>query len=404
MIWWLRMAQVAKYGAEKPWYRRGAEKWHYFRDVPWSRLWVFLTAVFFLFSVIGYFEDLVNGATAPIAVMGVVAFMSGLNALVWVLIIARFSRWVLGVLIPAQFLLGPVTGHLVNWMQAAFHLQPVTPNVGMRVAASGILVAVIVSYFFFVWFFRVEGVETAKIRNELQLAHGIQKTLVPPVTLRTARWEVYGVSRPSEKVGGDLVDALRLEDGDTVAYVADIAGHGLSAGILMGMLKTAARTVLLERDGLESSVTLPKLLDRLNRVLPAVKEPQMYATFTAFRLNEDGSVWYSMAASPPILHWSAAVPRRLEEEQFPLGLLPVARFRGDRMEVAPGDVLAVATDGILEVCDQAEQEYGIERLEAGMMRDPGRPLEAIAESILADVGRFGRQADDQTLLLIRRVT
>ena len=404
MIWWLRMAQLAKYEAEKPWYRRGAEKWRYFRDVPWKRLWLFLVAVFCLFSVIGYFNDLINGARAPYAVMGVVAFVCGLNAVLWVVVIARLSRWVLGCLIVLQFFLGPFLAHLAVWMQGTFHLQPVTPNVGMRVAAVGILVAVVVSYYFFVWFFRVEGVETAKIRNQLELAHGIQRTLVPPVTLRTARWEVYGVSRPSEKVGGDLVDALRLEDGDTVAYLADIAGHGLSAGILMGMLKTAARTVLLEREGLESSVTLPKLLDRLNRVLPAVKEPQMYATFTAFRLNEDGSVWYSMAASPPVLHWSATTPRRLEKEQFPLGLLPVAQFRGERMEVARGDVLAVATDGILEVCNQGEQEYGIERVEAGMMRDPGRPLEAIAESILADVGRFGRQADDQTLLLIRRVT
>lgn len=84
-----------------------------------------------------------------------------------------------------------------------------------------------------------------------------------------------------------------------------------------------------------------------------------------------------------------------------------AKIRSD-LELAHGIqktlVPPVATDGILEVCDQAEQEYGIERLEAGMIRDPGRPLEAVAESILADVGRFGRQADDQTLLLIRRVT
>ena len=132
---WLRMAELAKYEAKKPWYRRGAEKWRYFRDVPWKRLWVFLTAVFFLFSVIGYFEDLANGATAPIAVVSVVALMSGVNALLWVLIIARFSWWVLGVLIVMQFFLSLFWAHVGEWMQASFHLQLVTPNVGMRVAA-----------------------------------------------------------------------------------------------------------------------------------------------------------------------------------------------------------------------------------------------------------------------------
>ena len=90
-------------------------------------------------------------------------------------------------------------------------------------------------------------------------------------------------------MGGDLVDAVLLPNGDMIAYVADIAGHGLSAGILMGMLKTAARTALLDAGVGHPSATLPLLLEKLNRVLPDVKEPQMYATITAFRLNTEGA-------------------------------------------------------------------------------------------------------------------
>ena len=59
--------------------------------------------------------------------------------------------------------------------------------------------------------------------------------------------------RSQEKVGGDLVDALTLANGDTVGYVADIAGHGLAAGLLMGMLKTATRTALRDRSGGEGT-------------------------------------------------------------------------------------------------------------------------------------------------------
>jgi Stage II sporulation protein E (SpoIIE) len=67
--------------------------------------------------------------------------------------------------------------------------------------------------------------------------------------------------------------------------------------------------------------TLPVLLDRLNRVLPEVKEPHMYATFTGFRLGADGSVFYALAASPPILQWHASgrTLSHTEEGQFPLG-------------------------------------------------------------------------------------
>ena len=132
----------------------------------------------------------------------------------------------------------------------------------------------------------------------------------------------------------------------------------------MGMLKTAVRTALLEAGELEPERTLPLLLDRLNSVLPEVKEPHMYATFTGFRLGADGSVYYALAASPPILHWHAGQRSlsHLEEEQFPLGLLPVPAFDGQRMQTAPGDLLVVATDGILEVSNRGEEEFGVERL------------------------------------------
>jgi serine phosphatase RsbU (regulator of sigma subunit) len=236
---------------------------------------------------------------------------------------------------------------------------------GIHFASTAIMLVVIVSYVFFVAYIRREGLESFRMQNELALAHGIQKTLVPPVTLHSACFEVYGISYPSDKVGGDLVDALYLPGGDAIAYLADIAGHGLQAGILMGMLKTATRTALLDAGEREPHRTLPVLLDRLNTVLPEVKEPHMYATFTGFRLGADGSIFYALAASPPILEWHAADRRssHTDEPQFPLGLLPVPSFDGESLVTAPGDLVVVATDGVLEVADKSGEEYGVERLE-----------------------------------------
>ena len=90
----------------------------------------------------------------------------------------------------------------------------------------------------------------------------------------------------------------------------------------------------------------------------------MYATFTGFRLGADGSVFYAVAASPPILHWHAAerLLSHTDESQFPLGLLPVTEFDGEMLQTAPGDLVVVATDGILEVCNKPGEEYGVERL------------------------------------------
>jgi serine phosphatase RsbU (regulator of sigma subunit) len=380
------------------------KKWPPLRDVPWRRLWLFAVAVFFIFSVIGFFDDLMNMGRTPPAITLMVAIFCGLNAVLWIVAVARLPVITLAGLSALQLVVTPMINGIARWMHATFALTSPSPESGVRFAAASILIVVIASYVFFVLHFRAQGIETVRIRTQLELAHGIQKTLVPPVVLRTELFEVYGISQPSEQVGGDLVDALLLPNGDLVAYVADIAGHGLPAGILMGMLKTAVRTALLDAATGHPSTTLPLLLEKLNRVLPDVKEPQMYATLTAFRLNADGTAWYATAASPPVLHWSAQGDVRLmQEEQYPLGLLPVEGFTGEAIELKPGDLLVVATDGVLEVCDKQEQEFGIERVEKAIAVDAHGPLKALAESILVSARAFGRQEDDQTLLVIRRL-
>ena len=274
---------------------------------------------------------------------------------------------------------------------------------GIRFAATCMLLASIGSYIAFVTFIRTEGRHTLRIRNELELAHSIQRTLVPTLQIRTPHFEVYGISQPSEKVGGDLVDAVSLPNGDVVAFLADISGHGLPASILMGRVKTAARTALLDAGEREPAETLPGLLDRLNTVLPQVKEPTAFVTFTGFRLGTDGNIHCALAASPPVIHWHSSAQNisQFEEPQFPVGLLPVSQFEGCALETAAGDLLVVATDGILEVADKRGEEFGIERLNPLIAASAQDALPQLATKILDAARGYGRQLDDQTLLLVR---
>jgi hypothetical protein len=248
--------------------------------VPIKRLWILISAAFLLFSVTGFYVDLLYKGVLPYAAVLAIAVYSGLNASLWLIVLSRLSRLFLIGLIALQFFSYRINNALFNWTVRSFDLQPVPSETGIRFAANATMSLIFLSYVFFISFMRREGKESLRMRTELELAHGIQKTLVPPVVLQTSRFEIYGISEPSEKVGGDLVDAICLPNGDAIAYVADIAGHGLPAGILMGMLKTATRTALLEDGEREPSRTLPVLLDRLNNVLPQVKESHMYATFT----------------------------------------------------------------------------------------------------------------------------
>ncbi|MFZ0662177.1 MAG: PP2C family protein-serine/threonine phosphatase [Acidobacteriaceae bacterium] len=388
-----------------PWYLRRPSGWRQFQSIPLSRLWPLFLAVFMLFSTFGFYGDLMGGGRTPYLVVVVGVLQSGLVAALWIIVLARLPMIFL--LIPIVFSVASawIVSATEDWLTQILSLQPVGGEAGIRFSATGTVVVILLSYVLFVTFIRREGKESFKLRNELELAHGIQQTLVPPFTVRTALFEVYGISKPSEKVGGDLVDALELPSGAAIAYMGDIAGHGLQAGILMGMLKAAARTALLGADESGPSRTLPALLGRLNAVLPGVKEAHMYATFTAFRLGADGSVFYAMAASPPILHWHAEglALSKMEESQFPLGLLPVPEFGGNQLEMARGDLLVVATDGILEVCGKSEEEFGVERLERTIGERATAPLPELAGKILEAANGFGKQVDDQTILLVRRL-
>lgn len=387
-----------------PWYLRRPKGWIQFQSVPVSRLWLLLIAVFLLFSMFGLYGDLLSGGVLPYGILASDMVYCGAVAIVWVLVVRLLPLVFIVVPILVQIFGSYALGAWNDMLLREFALRNVNGAAGIRVCANVMMAAAIVSYLFFIAFIRSEGRESSKLRTELELAHGIQKTLVPPFTRRTERFEIYGISKPSEKVGGDLVDAVALQDGDAIAYLGDIAGHGLQAGILMGMLKTAARTALLDTAGRERCESLPALLDRLNLVLPNVKEAHMYATFTAFRLCADGGVFYAMAASPPVLHWHAdgLALSKIEEEQFPLGLLPVSGFTGGTVPMSPGDLLVVATDGVLEACGRNEEEFGLERLERMIAASVEGPLPEIAGRILQAAHDFGKQADDQTILLIRR--
>jgi serine phosphatase RsbU (regulator of sigma subunit) len=250
-------------------------------------------------------------------------------------------------------------------------------------------------------FIQGEGRQSVRIQTELSLAHGIQGTLVPEIDERRSGIEIYGATVSSDKVGGDLVDVVPLRDGTVVAYLADIAGHWLPAGILMGMVKTAVRTQLAH----SSSPTA--LFESLNEVLPGVKEPQMYATCTALRIanlerSETAVVEYAIAGQPAILHVSASKHvTALSDEQFPLGLLPNVAYTSKQLEMRPGDVLVVATDGLLEAEDAKGEAFGLERLSSVLLENLTAPLDQIAERIRSISRSAYRQLDDQTLLLIR---
>jgi sigma-B regulation protein RsbU (phosphoserine phosphatase) len=210
--------------------------------------------------------------------------------------------------------------------------------------------------------------------------------------MRVPGWKLTGKAFPI----GDLVD-LVADGRDVIAYVADVSGHGLRAGVLMAMIKTAVRY------GLLLGQPLAKLLDDINFVLPAVKEANMFATLAALRFDGSNEVEYISAGHVPLLNYRQRNGDvvRYSMSQFPLGLFAGASYVSRPFRYEAGDIFALVTDGVVEVGQDHDADCGFERL-AQILRDLSeRSLSNIAATVHAEVKLRGKQEDDQTVLLVR---
>jgi serine phosphatase RsbU (regulator of sigma subunit) len=262
--------------------------------------------------------------------------------------------------------------------------------------AIGVMLSVGIGSRLLFYFVTTEGLANVRMQTEFSLAHGIQAALVPAISFETPRFEVYGKSIPSTEMGGDLIDLIE-NDGSVLVYVADISGHGLPAGQLMGMLKTAMRV------SSQFCREPTALLESADRVLPAMKEPDMYATLALLYFDGLREAEYAVAGHPPILHYRDRSRDiiRLTMKQFPLGLIPGGGYQSARVVHEARDLFLMLSDGIVETPDEKDEEFGLGRVEQLMARHADEPLPRICELIMDAVKHHGTQQDDQSLLLIR---
>ena len=136
---------------QTPWYlMRVPKRWAHFRSVPMKRLWILMVAVFLLFSVSGFYVDLMHKGTLPYAVVLAIAVYSGLNASLWLIALSRLSMPFLAGLIVLQFFNSAINTSLANWMARTFDLNPVLSETGIHFAATATMSAIVLSYVFFV--------------------------------------------------------------------------------------------------------------------------------------------------------------------------------------------------------------------------------------------------------------
>lgn len=356
---------------------------------------VILVGVFFTFAPMGLLMQMVPDRPGNLLAAAMSAVISGAISVGWAATFITRRFWMLALIIPAQAIVPMLafgTASRMGWLVPG----EVLSSQGHRLCY-GIttIVSMVVGYVLMIRFVRKLERVGERDRTELEMAEQIHRSLVPPIDIDEVGIQVHGRSRASSSMGGDLIDAVTRTGGLDV-YVADVSGHGVKAGVVMGMVKAAIRTRL------QAPGSPREVAQDLSRVLADTIEPGMFATFIGIQIV--GLVAeLSLAGHPPVLRIPASGGpiEELPNEHLPLAIDPEEQIISRRVELAVGDVLVLYTDGLTEVMDPQGRLLGIAGFKALLASQQGRTLDEMSRSIFDAADRFGPREDDQSLVLIR---
>ena len=261
----------------------------------------------------------------------------------------------------------------------------------------------------------LETIERKKMEQELALAASIQEGLFPEFLPRLEGYDLAARNRPALQCGGDYYDVLPIEkiseDGEKsyLLCVADVSGKGLPASLLMSNMQATLRALL------GRVPTLVELASRTNELLHATTPSNKFVTAILFEIYPStGKANYVNAGHGDcmLLRGASGEAEKLESTGLPLGMMPSEMlemlgkgYEEKHLQLNSGDLLALYSDGVTEAYDEAENEWGDERLLKCLHSVEKQPVQTIITRVFEEIDLFAGTApqhDDITMLVIKR--
>jgi sigma-B regulation protein RsbU (phosphoserine phosphatase) len=252
---------------------------------------------------------------------------------------------------------------------------------------------------------RLAEVEQAErlMAKDLEQASAIQRGLLPKNAPEVPGLDLAGYNVPCRGVGGDYYDFIQCLDGRIALLVADVAGKGMPAALLMSNLQARSQVLF------DDPTNLAALVGRLNRVIKANVPENRFITFFIGVIDPaTGEMTYVNAGhNPPLLVHRSGRLEKLAPTGMILGILPKAEYEEKTCRMDEGDVVVLFSDGITEASrPDVDEEFGEERLASILVETRGRPAKDVSEVIQQRLQAFTHgapPADDLTLVIARRV-
>ena len=237
--------------------------------------------------------------------------------------------------------------------------------------------------------------------QEVELAARVQRMFLPISRPSIAGLEIAGMMQPVRGVGGDYYDYIPVNEHTLQVVIADVAGKGVPAALLMSATAAAVQLEVSEkRDMLE-------VVNRLNNGIHSVSDGSGYVTLVLADIDAlSRSFRYVNCGHNPALLFRAktrdVIP--MNSSCFPVGMFDSEDCDVNRADLAVGDILVLYTDGITEAENLQGEEFGVERLSALIRRDSSMSAEELMNSIFQSAEAFCQGVgfnDDATALVVK---
>ena len=249
---------------------------------------------------------------------------------------------------------------------------------------------------------QVELVEKSRMEEELQIAERIQSTLLPKVFPEYAGLKFASYYSAQTETGGDYFDFIELDQERVGLIIADVSGHGVGACLVMSMIRTLVRSYA------HAAATPKELLLKVNDYVYSDTPSNMYATIFYAILNvKTGVMEYTIGGHNAgiIYHPQEQSLEELATGGMAVGIVATPIFQNTiqnfSYQLREGDLFIQYTDGVTEAMDEAQNEYGMERLLKTVKGARVKTIQTMLEKINTDIVVFTRgylQTDDITMM------
>lgn len=242
------------------------------------------------------------------------------------------------------------------------------------------------------------------LQEEIRVAREIQMGGLPDSMPPLAGYDGAGLFCPTDQTGGDLFDFVPVGDDQMFLLLGDATGHGIGPALSATQVRAMARVALrlgADLDSIHAQIN--------NQLLEDLPDDRFVTAFLGQLDGREHTVRYHAAGQAPLLHFHAASGEVtwLGATTIPMGALELSEpDPAHTLHMAPGDILGLISDGVYEYEDPQARHFGEERVAALIAELQHKPMREVAQALLAEIRAFGagaRQADDVTIVLLRRL-